>query len=174
MTMLRVSLLAALAAVAACAPKREAPPPPVQQPPAPPRAAPAPPPPPPPANWRDRALTQGAWSLRGNDAGGSTALFGSPAAPLFVVRCDRARRQVMLERPGAGTGPIIVRTTSLERSFPAAAGPGGAVASLSANDSFLDTMAFSRGRFLVEVPGTAALVIPAWAEPARVIEDCRS
>ena len=175
MTMLRVSLLAALAAVAACVPKREAPPPPVQQPPVPPRAAPAPPPPPPAAaDWRDRPLTQGAWSYRGGDAAGPAALFGSPAAPLFVVRCDRTRRQVMLERPGAVTGPITVRTTSLARSFPATAAHGAAIASVSANDRFLDMIAFSRGRFSVEMPGAATLLIPAWPEPARVIEDCRS
>jgi hypothetical protein len=34
-------------------------------------------------------------------------------------------------------------------------------------------MVFSRGRFTVEVPGAPMLVIPAWPEPARVIEDCR-
>jgi hypothetical protein len=34
-------------------------------------------------------------------------------------------------------------------------------------------MAFSRGRFLVTVEGGASLVVPAWPELARVIEDCR-
>lgn len=174
MTMLRVSLLAAFAAVAACVPKREAPPPPVQQPPAAPRAAPAPPPPPPPANWRDRPLTQGAWSYRAGDAAGSAALFGPATGPLFAVRCDRSRRLIVLERPGATSGPITVRTTSTARSFAGAAGQAGALASLAANDRFLDDMAFSRGRFSVETPGAPMLIIPAWPEPARVVEDCRS
>jgi hypothetical protein len=34
-------------------------------------------------------------------------------------------------------------------------------------------MAFSRGRFMVEAQGMATLVLPAWPEPARVVEDCR-
>jgi hypothetical protein len=44
---------------------------------------------------------------------------------------------------------------------------------LQARDPLLDQIAFSRGRFTIEAPGAAMLVIPAWPEAARVIEDCR-
>jgi hypothetical protein len=44
---------------------------------------------------------------------------------------------------------------------------------LPASDPLLEQMAFSRGRFLVTVEGGPSLVVPAWPELARVIEDCR-
>jgi hypothetical protein len=42
-----------------------------------------------------------------------------------------------------------------------------------AGDAALDWIAFSRGRFVVAATGMPLLVLPAWPEPARVIEDCR-
>ena len=42
-----------------------------------------------------------------------------------------------------------------------------------AYDPLLDAIAFSRGRFTVESESGAMLVLPAWPEPARVVEDCR-
>jgi hypothetical protein len=47
------------------------------------------------------------------------------------------------------------------------------VASLSANDPFLEAIAFSKGRFAVEVQGLDPLYLPAWPEVTRVIEECR-
>ncbi|WP_343520792.1 hypothetical protein [Sphingomonas sp.] len=46
-------------------------------------------------------------------------------------------------------------------------------ATLPANDQLVDAMGYSRGRFIVETPGMAPLVVPAWAEVLRVVEDCR-
>ena len=172
MRLLRIGMLAGLVAVAACVPRREPPPPPPQQPAPVQQPAPLPPPV---ANedWRDRPLTPGNWVYRG-EGGGSTALFGTPGAPAFAVQCDRARRQVTLTRPGNATGNVMtIRTSFGARNFPLTAQPGHAATSLSPSDRFLDTIAFSRGRFMVEVPGTAPLIIPAWPEPARVVEDCR-
>jgi hypothetical protein len=70
---------------------------------------------------------------------------------------------------------MTVRTSSTARNLPLSVQgqAAGVFTSLSANDRFLDDMVFSRGRFTVEVPGTPMLVIPAWPEPARVVEDCR-
>jgi hypothetical protein len=71
---------------------------------------------------------------------------------------------------------MTVRTTGQSRtlSMSVQAEPLPYVwAALPANDRFLDEIVFSRGRFTVEVPGLPMLVLPAWAEPARVIEDCR-
>jgi len=45
---------------------------------------------------------------------------------------------------------------------------------LPAYDGLLDAMSFSRGRIAVTVSGTPMLVVPAWPEVARVVEDCRA
>ena len=42
-----------------------------------------------------------------------------------------------------------------------------------ANMALLDAMAFSRGRFAIDVNGLPSLYLPAWPEVGRVIEDCR-
>lgn len=47
-------------------------------------------------------------------------------------------------------------------------------ADLSAYDPLLDAIIFSRGRIAVGIPGQPTLVLPAWAEAERVIEDCRA
>ena len=168
--------LAGMLALVACVPKREAPPPaPQQSPQAPP---PMPAPPPPAADWRDRPLTPGGWVYRG-DGNGSAALFGvANSEAQFSVRCDRSRSQVMLAREGVVVGrTMTVRTTFGARSFPVAVQReplAYSTATIAASDPILDSMAFSRGRFTVEAPGLPMLVIPAWPEPARVIEDCRA
>jgi hypothetical protein len=126
-----------------------------------------PPPPPPPraaADWRDLPPTPGDWSYAA-DSGGSKAEYGAPGmAPVFVVRCDGAARQVRLSRSDT-PGPFAVRTSYGVRTI-----EGG---SLAASDPLLDQIAFSRGRFTIEAEGRPTLVIPTWPEPARVAEDCR-
>jgi len=37
----------------------------------------------------------------------------------------------------------------------------------------LDQIAYSRGRFAIEIAGLEPLIVPAWPEVGRVIEDCR-
>lgn len=44
---------------------------------------------------------------------------------------------------------------------------------LEARDPLLDAMAFSNGRFAINAASERALVVPAWPEITRVIEDCR-
>ena len=155
--------------------------PPAPPPPAPPAPPPAPPvPPAPPADWRDTPLTPGGWSYSPG-AATSEARFGTTGvAPLFVIRCDRAKRQITLMRPTPATmsaPPALEITTSTGTrkiaagTIPGAPGMIGAIA--SASDPFLDKMAFSRGRFVIALEGAAPLFIPAWPEFARVIEDCR-
>jgi hypothetical protein len=137
-------------------------------PPAPPPPAPAAPAPAKAADWRDEPLSPGVWSYA--QTGATTeARFGPAGAPSFVMRCDRSRRQVALVRPGQATGSLTVRTSYGIRTWPL---QQGAVA-LAATDSALDQIAFSRGRFSVSMAGQPTLLIPAWAEPSRVIEDCR-
>lgn len=165
-------------ASACVAPKQVRPP---AQPSVPVRAPVIPSSPPASSDWRDFPLTPGDWTY-GSVPGGSAARFGrSSEAPDLVVRCDRATRTVSLERSAAaapGTAAVMAITTSagnraLSATSVAQASPPASIASLPARDGFLDKMAFSRGRFIVSVTGTARLVLPSWPEFARVVEDCR-
>jgi hypothetical protein len=136
---------------------------------------------PPQQDWRDVPLTPGDWAWRGQPGQSSLAQYGvTGQAVVFALRCDLAGRNIVFSRAGALVTPsgALSFTTSFG-SFALAAGNGGGqpsaiVAQIGARDPRLDQLAFSRGRFLVNVPGQAQLVLPAWPEIARVIEDCRS
>jgi hypothetical protein len=113
-------------------------------------------------------LTPGDWTYR-STGDGSLAGYGvSEASPSFILACDAGGRQLRLARPGGG-GPLAIRTTYGERSL----GASG-TARVDVEDPVLDEMAFSRGRFIVETAGQPMLVLPAWPEAARVVEDCRA
>ena len=172
--MIRRAALCVIASVVlfGCVP-RTAPPQPQPVPePAPPPPEPAPPPPPP-ADWRDAPLSAGDWSY--SDGGGtSRATFGNGAAPDFVVLCERDRRVRLIRTGASAARTIVVRTSAGDRSLPANGQGGDAVATLAASDPLLDQIVFSRGRFAVSGDGAALLVVPAWPEPARAIEDCRA
>lgn len=147
-----------------------------------PAPRPAPPPPPAPApssDWTDRPITPGSWTY-GPEAGGSAALFGlSASQPLLVLRCDLATHRIQLARAGQranATEPMTVRTSFGAVQWPvqdAAAPVPQIVATRAANDAALDQIAFSRGRFAVDIAGLPMVIAPAWAEVTRVIEDCR-
>lgn len=128
------------------------------------------------ADWRDWAVTPGDWAYRA-DARGSIALFGASGGDaLLTLRCDAPAGMVYLSRAGAIAAPLTLRTTSLLRSVtvqPTGGAPAYVAAALTPRDPLLDALAFSRGRFIVEQKGAPTLVVPAWAEVARVIEDCR-
>ena len=149
--------LLSLVLLTACA--TTAPPPPAVAPAPVPQPAPPPPPPPPSADWRDVPLTPAAGRYP-PEGGPPAAIFG---ANIVVLRCDKPGRQVSLG--GAGlSGPLRITT-----SF----GTYTVAAPLAARDPILDSMAFSRGRFIVAGAGAPQSVVPAWPEVARVIEDCR-
>jgi len=155
-----LACVAGAALLSACAGKPDPAPaprpaPPVRQ--APPPAVAAPPAEADSQGWRDGPLTPGDWSF---DAASGEARYGD-----FSLRCDKARRQVVLARAGA-SGPLRLRTTYGEHALAAGA-------ALPADDPRLDEIAFSRGRFAVDAPGMATLVLPAWPEPARIVGDCR-
>jgi hypothetical protein len=146
--------------------------------PPPPQPRPAPPPPPPPPaptvkDWRDAPQTTGNWRY---EAG--TARFGPGESTLFAMTCNRAGGTISLIRTGASTValPMTVATSTQTRPLSAEPAPQGQpylITALPARDPLLDAMAFSRGRFSVEVNGLPTLYLPAWAEVGRVIEDCR-
>ena len=147
---------------------------------------PAPPPPLPPradaTNWRDLPQTPGSWTYTAESTG-SAVRFGQPGAgPLILMRCDRSRPAIVVQRAGfaAGAVPATITTSSTSRHLTASptgnAAPSGITAfeiAFNVRDPLLDAIAFSRGRFMVEMGGAQTLVLPAWSELGRVIEDCR-
>jgi hypothetical protein len=169
---LALSGLLSLAALAACVPQPK-----VAVSPVPAAPPPAPPPPVAPAtDWQDWPVTPGNWSYA-REAGGSTARFAG-----LWLRCDMTTRNVTIGRDAVvdttdGSGMMTLRTSYGVLQWPAqrvVASNPATVAARAASDTGLDWIAFSRGRFTVELPGSQPLVVPVWAEPARVIEDCRS
>ena len=119
----------------------------------------------------------GNWSYAAT-TDGSEATFGtSSALPQLTIHCTKATRRIAISRPASGAAPFLnVWTSSQTRQLPASFNPmtNRITADVAAYDSLLDAIAFSRGRFGVAVSGAPALVVPAWAEPARVVEDCRA
>jgi len=163
--------------VAPVAPPRPAPipaPVPTYTPPPPPRPTPVPLG----ADWRDWPVTPGEWVYR-QDGRGSIALFGQRGADaMLTLRCDRAAGTLYFSRAAAAIAavPMTIRTSTASRmlsSTPTGGTPPYLAVELAPRDSLLDAMGFSRGRFIVEQPGYATLVVPAWAEIERVTEDCR-
>lgn len=156
----------AAALLAGCAGKPAPAPAPVRETIVRPAPPPAPAPSPPPQGQQDSPdppLSPGDWSY-GEDAGGGVARFGASGAEAFSLRCDAARRRIVLARQGSSAA-LRVRTSYGERNV--------AAAGLPADDPLLDDMAFSRGRFTVEADGLEPLILPTWPEPARVVGDCR-
>ncbi len=167
-------------AMAACVPKSQppAPRPSVQRPTPVATARPALPAPAANVSWVDWPITPGDWMYR-QDARGSIALFGAVGGDALVtLRCDRSASAIYLSRASGTTQPkqMTLRASTTAQSYPArptGGSPPYQAVSFSARDPMLDALAFSRGRFLVELEGEQALPLPAWPEVARVLEDCR-
>jgi len=119
----------------------------------------------------------GSWTYAATTDGSEATFVNASALPQLAVHCARASRRVSIWKPGSIAVPFLaVWTSSASRSVPASFDPTSRriTIQLTAYDPLLDGVAFSRGRFAVGVSGGPALVVPAWAEAARVIEDCRS
>jgi hypothetical protein len=119
----------------------------------------------------------GTWSYAAT-ADGSQAVFrdGSGRTQLNI-RCARPTRHVTIAKPASAAAPFLfIWTSSLAKSFAATydASTAQLTVTVAAGNTVLDAMAFSRGRLGVSVTGSPALVVPAWEEVARVIEDCRA
>jgi len=152
---------------------------PVQVEPPAPTPAPAPAPAPLGKDWTVWPLAAGNWVYRADDRG-SLALFGQPDSDAtFMIRCDRARGQLVLSRAGKlsqNGATMTLRASSGLQSFPARNSGGAmpyAVIVVSTSEYMMDRIAFSRGRFAVETTGLPSLAIPIWPEFTRVVEDCR-
>jgi hypothetical protein len=109
----------------------------------------------------------------------STASFREPGgAVLAVLSCEGPGSEVRIARAGNAVTAVAMALTSTTGSRPLVSVPalspsGWVVASLPAMDPVLDQIAFSRGRFALDVAGLSSLYLPSWPEVSRVIETCR-
>jgi hypothetical protein len=117
-------------------------------------------------NWGYAPATDGSEAVFTN-ASGSRQLW---------LHCTRATRRITISRAATAAAPSInVWTSSQTRSVASSFNPatGRLTIEVAAFDSLLDAIASSRGRIAFTVGPQPPLVVPPWAEPARVIEDCR-
>ena len=118
----------------------------------------------------------GNWSWAQTADGSEATFTDAYSRAQLTVHCARATRRVLIAKAASAAAPFLsVWTSSQTRNLPASFNPatGKLSAELAAFDSLLDAIASSRGRIGVSVSGSAALVVPPWAEIARAVEDCR-
>jgi hypothetical protein len=126
--------------------------------------------------WRTAPLTAGSWAYRETATGSEAVFTDARVTRRLVVKCSRTTRRVTLSVASPiPAAAMAVATTEAERSLPSVFDAQGfqIVAEVGAQDPVLDAIAFSRGRFAITVAGGAALVVSAWPEITRSIEDCR-
>jgi hypothetical protein len=119
----------------------------------------------------------GSWVYAQTANGSEASFVNASALPQLTIRCTRATRRITIAKAASAAAPFLTVWTSAQtRALPASFNPATMriSADVSAYDPLLDAITFSRGRFGVSVSGTTSLVVPAWAEPARVVEDCRA
>jgi len=118
----------------------------------------------------------GNWSYEGTNEGSEATFSNSTGQPQLTIRCTRSTRRVAILKAASSASPSLWIWTSFQQmSLPASYDPSASrvSADLGAYDPFLDAIASSRGRIGVSSSGLEALVVPPWADVARVIEDCR-
>jgi hypothetical protein len=128
-------------------------------------------------DWNDWPFTPGIWTYR-RDGRTSVAQFGAPGRNATInFRCDAQNRRVTLSREASAPGArMVIHTSSMTKTVVAApsdANPFYLGADIATTDPILDAMAFSRGRVLVDMEGQQPVILPTWAEIARIVEDCR-
>jgi len=125
-------------------------------------------------NWRDAPITPGTWTW---EQVGQQSVASFADGELALV-CDRPANAVTLLRRGVATASVPATILTTISTLPATAIPidrlpPHVAITFAPRDPALDAMAFSRGRFAVEVQGLPTIIAPSWAEVSRVIEDCR-
>jgi hypothetical protein len=128
--------------------------------------------------WRDAALTPGTWRYIDQNPDTSAAVFDSPEGGL-TIQCKKKGKAIHFlfeNRNTNNSRAVTVRTETMAREivvFDIGASTHATAAGLPAMDPLLDAIAFTNGRFAVEVAGERTLILPPYAEVSRVIEDCR-
>jgi hypothetical protein len=118
----------------------------------------------------------GTWAYAATTDGSEATFSNSGGFAQLWVHCTRATRRISIAKAATAAAPqVSVWTSALARSVAASFNPatGRLTIELNATDPLLDGVANSRGRLGFTVGTEPPLVVPAWAEPARVVEDCR-
>jgi hypothetical protein len=119
----------------------------------------------------------GQWTYMPGADGGEAMFTDSRGRLQLTIRCTRSTRQIALSKAASSASPSLwVWTSAEKKTLPATydSATGRVNASIGANDSLLDAIAFSRGRIGFSTSGLETLVVPPWPEVGRVIEDCRA
>ncbi len=122
------------------------------------------------------AVAPGSWGYRPFPGGSEARFVDSTGIARLVLSCARPTRRVSISHTSGTSAPsMFVWTSSASRNLTARFEPNAmrVTADLAASDPLLDGIAFSRGRIAVAMAGGVPLVVPAWPEAARTIEDCR-
>lgn len=118
----------------------------------------------------------GDWTYTSATDGSEATFTNSSGLPQLTIRCTRSTRRIALLKAASAASPSLwVWTSSDKKSLTATydSSTGRVVADLGAYDPLLDAIASSRGRIGFSSSGLETLVVPPWADVARVIEDCR-
>ena len=129
-----------------------------------------------PLDFSTAAVAPGSWGYQPVPGGSEARFVDATGTARLVLHCTRANRQVSISHASSvPAASLSVWTSSASRILPARfeANAMRVTAEVFAQDPLLDAIAFSRGRFVVTMAGGAPLVVPAWPEAARTIEDCR-
>ena len=127
-------------------------------------------------------VAAGSWSYQAVPGGSNARFIDTSGTARLALECSKVTRRVSISRTSATAAPSLsVWTSDASRTIAARFEPNAmrVVAELGAHDPLLDAMAYSRGRIAVTLlgvgvgAGTEPLIVPAWPEVARTIEDCR-
>ena len=132
------------------------------------------------ADFSTAPVTAGLWTYQAVPGGSTARFIDATGTARFALECSKATRRVTLSRTSAIAAPsLLLWASDASRVLAARFEPNAmrVSAELAARDPLLDAIAFSRGRIAVTLggagAGSAPLVMPAWPEAARTIEDCR-
>ena len=129
------------------------------------------------ADFGGAAVAPGSWSYAAVQGGSEARFIDATTTVRLAIRCNRATRRVNISRISTTSAPALsLWTSTIQRSLPARfeANAFRVTAEIGSYDPLLDALAFSRGRIAVTMAGASPLVVPAWPEAARAVEDCRS
>ena len=121
--------------------------------------------------------SEGSWTYAATPQGSDANFANASGAAQLWVHCTRATRRVTISKSAtAAAAALNIWTSSLTKSVPSSFNPATSrlTIDLSNYDPLLDAIATSRGRIGFSVGSEPPLVLPAWAEAAHVIEDCRA
>ena len=118
----------------------------------------------------------GSWSYAPAPDGGEAVFANASGSPQLWVHCTRSTRRVTISKPDISAAPFVnVWTSSLTRSVASTynSTTGRLTIDLANFDPLLDALVSSHGRIAFSVAQRPPVVVPPWAEVARVVEDCR-